>query len=116
MKRALLVLLSLALLAPPCCSKPQLTVSHPQEKQKGISYACWWPGLYSLPDSDISLAHLAETGANWISLIVTCYQENLESVRISAGESPPADEDLIHAIGQAHSLGLKVMLKPHLDL
>jgi len=116
MKRAMLAFLALALLVPPCCSKPQITVSPAQEKQKGISYACWSPGLYSLPDSDLSLAHLAETGANWISLIVTCYQENLGSTRIAADESTPTDDDLIHAIAQAHSLGLKVMLKPHLDL
>jgi hypothetical protein len=85
-------------------------------EQRGISYACWGRGLYSLPDSDLSLAHLSETGANWISLIVTCYQDNLESTRIFAAESTPTDEDLIHALGQAHALGLKVMLKPHLDL
>ncbi len=91
-------------------------ISATQEKQRGISYACWWPGLYSLPDSDISLTHLTETGANWISLIVTCYQDNLESTQISAAESTPTDDDLIHVLDMAHALGLKVMLKPHVDL
>lgn len=86
------------------------------EKQKGISYAAWWPGLYSLSDSDISLAHLAKTGANWISLIVTCYQDNVSSTKIAANETTPTDEDLIYVIARAHELGLKVMLKPHLDL
>jgi hypothetical protein len=86
------------------------------EKQKGISYACWWPGLYSLPESDASLAHLMETGANWISLIVTCYQDNIGSTRISANESTPTDADLISVLEKAHALGLKVLLKPHLDL
>ncbi|HUU38043.1 MAG TPA: hypothetical protein VMW46_07565, partial [Candidatus Desulfaltia sp.] len=95
---------------------PQATLSAAQEKQNGISYACWWPGLYSLPDSDISLSQLAETGAGWISLIVTCYQENLGSTQIFAGESTPTDDDLIYVLGRAHTLGLKVMLKPHLDL
>jgi hypothetical protein len=86
------------------------------EKQKGLSYACWAPGIYSDPASDVSLAHLAETGANWIALIVTCYQDILSSTRISATEGTPTDEDLIHVIRQAHNLGLKVMLKPHVDL
>ncbi|MGB7294909.1 MAG: hypothetical protein WBC70_04905 [Candidatus Aminicenantales bacterium] len=98
------------------CSGPQATLSAAQEKQNGISYACWWPGLYSLPDSDVSLALLSETGAGWISLIVTCYQENLGSTQIFASASTPTDDDLIHALGRAHALGLKVMLKPHLDL
>ncbi len=84
--------------------------------QKGISYAAWGRGLYSLPESDISLAHLAETGANWIALIVTCYQDGIGSTAIFSSETTPTDSDLIHAINRAHSLGLKVMLKPHLDL
>lgn len=84
--------------------------------QKGISYAAWSWGLYSLPQSDISLAHLADTGANWIALIVTCYQDNIGSTAIYATEQTPTDMDLIHALNRAHSLGLKVMLKPHLDL
>jgi hypothetical protein len=116
MKKPMFLLLVLSLLVTPCCSRPQVMVTASYEKQKGMSFACWRPGVYSLPDSDISLAHLTKTGADWISLIVTCYQDNLESVRISAGESTPTDDDLVHAIGQAHSLGLKVMLKPHLDL
>jgi hypothetical protein len=112
----MLFLLALLILVPPCCAWPQATVRPGPEKQKGMSYSCWWPGLYSLPESDISLAHLTETAANWISLIVTCYQENLESTEISANESTPTDDDLIHVLDQAHALGLKVMLKPHLDL
>jgi hypothetical protein len=116
MKRAILGALALALLVPPSCAKPQIAISPTPEKQKGISYACWWPGLYSLPDSDLSLAHLAETGADWISLIVTCYQDSLGSTRVAANESTPTDNDLVRAIGRAHALGLKVMLKPHVDL
>ncbi len=116
MKKSMLFLLALLILVPPGCSRPQVNLIAGQEKQKGISYACWDQELYSLPDSDVSLAHLTETGANWISLIVTCYQDNLGSTRISAGESTPTDADLIHALGQAYALGLKVMLKPHLDL
>jgi hypothetical protein len=112
----MLLLLALLILVPPGCSRPQVILTAAPEKQNGMSYACWWQGLYSLPDSDISLAHLAETGADWISLIVTCYQDNLGSTQISADESTPTDEDLIHVLNQAHALGLKVMLKPHLDL
>jgi hypothetical protein len=98
------------------CFEPQVFLFTIPELQKGISYACYWPECYSNPDSDLSLAHLAETGAGWISLIVGHYQENIGSTEISATESTPTDASLIHAINQAHSLGLKVMLKPHLNL
>ncbi len=116
MRKSALFIPVLLMLSFLCCSGPQVTLSATQQKQNGIAYACWWPGLYSLPDSDISLFQLAETGAGWISLIVTRYQENLGSTRIFAAESTPTDGDLVHVLGRAHALGLKVMLKPHLDL
>jgi len=108
----LIILVSLS------CSGPQVNLIAAQEKQKGITYACWWGtgGCYAHPGSKASLSHLAETGANWISLIVDWYQDNLRSTRISAGVSTPTDADLMLALNQAHALGLKVMLKPHLVL
>ncbi|KPL21930.1 MAG: hypothetical protein AMJ93_08400 [Anaerolineae bacterium SM23_84] len=39
-------------------------------RQEGIAYASWWQGEYSHPDSDLSLASLRATGADWISLFV----------------------------------------------
>lgn len=89
--------------------------SQPQ-KQKGISYATWWSGNYSHPDADLALANLADTGADWISLIVTQYQDSISSTDVYPTLGTPTDADLVHVIRQAHHLGLKVMLKPHLDL
>ena len=86
------------------------------QKQKGIAYATWWSGQYSRPDADLALANLADTRANWISLIVTQYQENISATDIYSTSATPTDSDLIHVITQAHLLGLKVMLKPHVDL
>jgi hypothetical protein len=85
--------------------------------QKGISYAAWWSGAYRAPGADLSLQALQSTGANWIALIVTGYQDSIASTSIDRTHaSTPTDADLVHAIDQAHSLGLKVMLKPHVDL
>ncbi len=84
--------------------------------QKGIAYVTWWSGNYSHPDADLALANLAATGANWISLLVTGYQDTIASTDIFTTTATPTDADLIHALTQAHSLGLKVMLKPHVDL
>ncbi len=88
----------------------------PTEKQKGISYASWWEGRYSEPYADLALANLADTGANWISLIVTMYQDSISSFDIYSTSNSSSDDDLIHVISEAHNLGLKVMLKPHVDL
>lgn len=85
--------------------------------QKGMSYAAWWSGAYRAPGADLSLQTLQSTGANWIALIVTGHQDGIASTTIDRTHvSTPTDADLIHAINQAHSLGLKVMLKPHIDL
>jgi len=84
--------------------------------QKGMSFAAWWPGLYSSPEADQALAELKDDGANWISLIVTRYQDTIASTTIYASPGTPTNDDLVHVINQAHSLGMMVMLKPHLDL
>ena len=92
-------------------------VSSAQPPQNGMSYATWWSGRYSNPLADSSLANLAATGATWISLIVTAYQETNASTDIShTTAATPTDDELIHVIAEAHHLGLKVMLKPHVDL
>ena len=74
-----------------------------------------------------SLEHLASTGASWVSLVVTSYQHSINTTTIfplyNASEVPAeyyvyvtiSDDDLLAAIRHAHALGLKVMLKPHLD-
>jgi hypothetical protein len=85
--------------------------------QKGISYTGWWAGEYQSPSADLSLRRLATTGANWIALVVTAHQDSVTATTINRLHDPtPTDADLIHVIQRAHSLGLKVMLKPHLDL
>ncbi|MBN2002710.1 MAG: hypothetical protein JXA21_05080 [Anaerolineae bacterium] len=86
-------------------------------KQNGIAYASWWKGQYSDPLADISLENLADTGANWMSLLVTWYQDTLTTTTIvSDTDRTPTDADIQHAVEKAHELGVSVMLKPHVDL
>lgn len=55
-------------------------------------------------------------GVNWITLLTTCYQEKITSTEIQCAINTPTDSDLTHAIQYAHSIGIRVMLKPHIDL
>jgi hypothetical protein len=100
--------------------RPARTQADPQvppDFQKGFSFAAWWAGQYLDPGADLSLAGLQTTGANWVSLIVTAYQAHYDSTTIDyTSPHTPTDADLIHTIDLAHSMGLQVMLKPHLDL
>lgn len=85
--------------------------------QKGINYTAYRFGDYRAPSSDQSLRNLAATGANSIELLVTGYQDTIASTTIEwVPPRTPSDDDLIHAIAMAHSLGLRVMLKPTVDL
>ncbi len=81
------------------------------------------------PTADLSLTQLASTGANWVSIVVTTYQHNVSSTEIfSLFDAVPdlechyyqfvteRTENVRAAIRLAHKLGLRVMLKPHVDL
>ena len=85
--------------------------------QKGMSYAAWWNDIYATSDSDLSLENLDNTGTEWVSLVTTWYQDDEYSTQIYEDlDRTPSDESVIHAIETIHSLGMHVMLKPHVDL
>ena len=86
------------------------------EFQKGIGYVTWSKAGYRSPSSDKSLAMVKEVGSNYVSILVTWYQTTTYSADIHRTEKTPSDEAVLHAIQTAHDLGLKVMLKLHLDL
>jgi hypothetical protein len=117
MKRRLVLLFVLAVVSgQPACGPPSETRAQ-QPIQKGMSYAAWWSGEYAAPDAHLSLQNLTLTGADWIGLIVTGFQDNVSSTTISfTTPATPTDADMAHVIDGAHELGLKVMLKPHVDL
>jgi hypothetical protein len=85
--------------------------------QKGMSYAAWWHDTYATENSDTSLENLKITGTEWVSLIVTWYQDNVSSTEIDNDSNrTPTGDSLIHAINKIHSLNMSVMLKPTVDL
>ncbi|MBN1354362.1 MAG: glycoside hydrolase [Candidatus Omnitrophica bacterium] len=84
--------------------------------QKGMCYTTWSKVAYSSSSSDKSLEKLKAVNAEWVAVITTWYQDNCFSTDIFPTSKTPSDESVIHAIDKAHSLGFKVMLKPHLDL
>jgi len=99
--------------------KPSPSFTAIPEFQKGVVYTSWWRGEYSSPESDTTITSVIKPlGVNWISIVVTCYQDNTKSINISCktDTKTPTDDDLVHVIQYVHNQGLKVMLKPHIDL
>ena len=63
------------------------------------------------------MRHLKATGATWAMVLVTIYQDDINSTSITrSGPQTPTDAALQEIIAYAHRIGLKVMLKPQLDL
>lgn len=107
--------LVLLFLAASCRAKSPATEGRVFEK--GIAFTGYWSTAYDGGGPSQSLAELKQTNATWISLLVTGYQDTIASTAIGyTGASTPTDASLETVIQKAHDLGLKVMLKPHVDL
>ncbi len=85
--------------------------------QKGFSFASWTADGYLSADADEQLAEMKAAGVRWVSLVTLWQQATTTATDIHpAPPWTPTDESLRHAISQAHRLGLRVMLKPQVDL
>ncbi|MHB8160123.1 MAG: glycoside hydrolase family 113 [Thermoleophilia bacterium] len=87
---------------------------------RGFNYPSWWHDEYLTPSSTASLASMAGTGANWAAIIPTQYMDTTRSNTIgpeNGGQGRTASpEATAKAIDDAHAQGMKVMLKPHVDV
>ena len=87
--------------------------------QKGFVYTSWMGEEFLSPASDFMLAYLREVGFDSVAIMVPAYQERLDSKVIYTNDTPdgdtPTDEALKHVIASAHKIGMRVMLKPHID-
>lgn len=84
----------------------------------GIVHVSWWFDEYDSAAGGTSRAALRDTGSNWMGLLVTWYQQDASSNVIARHPDPNKDHTdarIRTAIRDAHSRGLQVMLKPHVD-
>ena len=93
----------------------------PSAFQNGMVYLSFHENQLATPESDRMLEELAtRLHVTDIALVVTWYQDTPDSTALYP-ESPkggrtPVDESLSHAINKMHALGMRVMLKPHVDV
>ncbi|NQS99888.1 MAG: discoidin domain-containing protein, partial [Candidatus Omnitrophica bacterium] len=87
------------------------------ELQKGVVYTSWSSTELGSESSDQTLKYLKHLGLSHLGIMVVWYQDDIDSQAISPDvKDTVEDSALVHAINQAHSLGIKVMLKPHVDV
>ena len=88
-----------------------------QEFQRGVNYTSWDADELGTDISDYSLIYISRLGVGHIALMAVRYQDDAASNRIYPDPvKTVSDESLGHAINIIHALGMKVMLKPHVDL
>jgi len=84
---------------------------------RGVTFVNWTRDGYGSATADSAVAALAATGANTLVLVVTAYQSNsAASVLRADGPRTPSVSAVAHALTQASAAGLRVVLKPHVDL
>lgn len=87
--------------------------------QKGVVYTSWMADELATPVSDLTLARLKELGVDTVAIMVPAYQDTINSEIIFTNDKPggdtPTDAALKHAIESCHKIGLRVLLKPHVD-
>ena len=91
---------------------PQKTYAQIQNWQKGFTLRLIDE---SYGEIDRSLNDLRATGANYLTISPGWETDNKWSSNVERKSRTPEDYKLIYAIRKAKSLGMDVMLKPHLD-
>jgi T5SS/PEP-CTERM-associated repeat protein len=83
---------------------------------QGMSYTSFGATTLSGSGSDQSLLNMSMLGTDTVALNFWWYQPDVTSSAIAPTGSSATIESVEHAIDQIHSLGMKVLLKPMLDV
>ncbi|MBN2111781.1 hypothetical protein JW707_01650 [Candidatus Woesearchaeota archaeon] len=84
---------------------------------EGVCLTSWWWNDYLQAQTDATLEGLHDLGVESISILVTEYQDTSSSTAIyPLSSKTPAEEGIRHVIRKAKSLGMKTVLKPHVDV
>ncbi|MBI2644234.1 MAG: hypothetical protein HYW95_01840 [Candidatus Wildermuthbacteria bacterium] len=84
--------------------------------QKGVTIIPRFSTDFESASFQQSVLNAKNANVNFITLVIPYYQSNTYSTDIQQGWDTPTDESLISAINYVHSLGMKVMLKPHVGV
>jgi hypothetical protein len=89
----------------------------PAHWQRGANVTAWDPSAYGSATAADALAALRATGTDHVALVPTWYMATASASEIRADPSlTPTDAALRAAARQARSLGMRVVIKPHIDV
>ena len=81
----------------------------------GFNFPDWSRDGYAGAAFQKQLQELAGTGATWVALTPTLFVRDRRDSVVAPSPNTPSNESIRSAIRAAHALGLKVLLKPHVD-
>jgi hypothetical protein len=87
-----------------------------KDLQHGFALPSWNRGDYDDRQAPAYLDRIAATGAGWVQLTPTWYQRTAHDDAMHTTDETASDASVRHIIARAHQAGLKVLLKPHIDL
>jgi glycosyl hydrolase family 113 len=97
-------------------SQPSPPTAQGSDQQRGFAIPAYTAEGYRSPQAVRYLDEIAATGATWVQVNPTWYQPDAGSARIAASADTPSDASLAEIVSAAHRAGLRVLLKPLLDL
>lgn len=87
------------------------------QRERGANFTAWWHDTYEQPRALQELAALRATGATDIALVSTWYMDARDSSSIAPDPlRTPSDAGLLSVMESARTLGMRVTLKPHVDV
>jgi len=106
-----------ALVALACTTLPTGPVRGFLPPVRGITIVNWTRDGYGTAEAQASLDALAATGAGTVVIVVTGYQADAGASSVR-GDDPrtPSQTAVTQLVSRARTLGLRVALKPHVDL
>ena len=107
---------AICLLALGCAAPPAAAQGVGGFQYYGITHTSWSANEYLSAAAAASRTDFAATNANWAGVLATWYQPNITTSVITRNGSTPTDAAVTQAIQDFHSKGIKVMLKPHVDV
>jgi hypothetical protein len=83
----------------------------------GLNLTAYSADGYSTPEAERGMKTLADLGSTAVTLVPTWYMKSAKANRIAPdSDKTPTDDSLIKSIQWARDNGLKVVIKPHVDV
>lgn len=105
-----------AALAVSCDELPTEPAQSQRMPVKGVTLVDWSSDGFARASAREALADIARAGANTVVLIRTAYQASASADVVEVRPRTPTIASLEAAASEAAALGLRVVIKPHVDL